>query len=1109
MKKAHNTYVSLLERTTWMHSSMKILFIFLLIFIFQIQIGVSYAQSIELSLETEKPSLVEVFKEIEKESTFLFNYKNEDVKGVAPHQRMKTGTIHELLDLALKNTNLVYTIQGRHISITKRSPAKAVQPKGYLIRGVVLDEFKLPLKGVTIAVKGENQTFQTDAEGKFSLNVPEKEHEILFSYVGYMGETVTVQHATSLTIILKKVPTDLDEVVVVGYGTQKKVNLTGAVSVIGSNDLKLKPVGQTSAALQGLAAGLTVRQTSGEPGEDGAEISMRGIGTLNNASPLVLIDGIEGSINNVDPNVIESISVLKDAASSAIYGSRAANGVILVTTKRGTQGKFKVSYNNYIGYQSPTDLPKMVGSVEYMKMLNEAYSNVGRAPLYTPEQIQGFEDQNGVNSDAFPNTDWQNLTLTKSGVQQNHFLNISGGSENLKTYTSFGYFNQDGLIDNSNFGRFTLRNNMDWKISDKFKVKMDIQFVRTKKVSPAIDNTGLIFQWMNSIPANQIGINGDGSWGVGWNGVNPIAYAKESGTFVNISPWGSLNASVIYTPTDWLTAEVNASPKYVESHFNNFTKPIQTYLPSGTPSFLNPTKSSLSQENINTMTHNFRGTVTANRTFSEHHFQLLLGATQEESRANNLLAYRDLVDINYPVLGTGSAANQNVGGGSTKWVLRSFFGRFNYDYKQRYLVELNMRRDGSSRFAKDNRWGTFPSISAGWRITEEAFMEGLKGRFLNNAKLRFSWGQLGNQNIFNDYYPYTTQMKIGITAMDGTVVNRASFADMPNSIVKWEVAESSDVGLDLTFLSNRLNVTADYYYRKTKDILLTLPIPYTLGLNAPYQNAGVVENKGWELTVGYKDKLGDFNYNIDFNLSDVKNKILDFKGQDQTSFIANREGYPIRSIYGYVADGFFQTDDEAAKSPTQFGNIKAGDIRYKDLNNDGKINNEDKRVIGNSIPRYTFGLNLAASYKGFDMSLFFQGVGKADGYLSGAGIFPFANSGGVAGSALEAFRDSWTPENPQAKFPRLTFGETNNEQISTFWLKDASYMRLKNVQIGYTFPKHILSSVNIQSVRLFASGANLFSMDNFWQGYNVESPIGSVQFYPQVKIYNVGVEINF
>lgn len=1098
MKNKPNTRINALFVNTFLVRKMRIFFLFFTTLFFSLFIQEVKAQDYKINLALSNVTLNEAIKAVEQNTKYVFFYNNSEIdldKRISLNA--KNATIESVMAQILPDNE--YRVENDKIIIFSKSRQSKCK-----VTGIITDDRGEAVVGANIMEKGTNNGTIAAIDGSFSLEVSPNA-VLRVTSIGYKPQEVKVSNNNSFKITLIEDSELLDEVVVVGYGTQKKVNLTGSVAVAASTDINIKPVGQTSAALQGVLPGVTITQRSGEPGADSGTIRIRGIGTLSDANPLVLIDGVEGSINNIDPNSIESISVLKDAASSAIYGSRAANGVVLVTTKRGSEGRFTISYTNYLGWQEPTNMPDIVDALGYMELLNVAYKNVGRDPLYSDELIAQYKKQNGVNSDDYPNTDWQKETLTKSGFQQSHFLNISGGNEKLKTFTSLGYFTQDGLIENSVCKRLTLRNNMDWKLSSKLKAKVDLQFTNTKKTNPA-SGAGNIFMWMNGIPANQIGINSNGSWGVGWNGVNPISHAKESGTFVTRTIWGSVNASLIYSPFSWLTGEVNVAPKYTVASSANLTKAIQSYLPDETPSFVFPTKNSLTNSDTKTLHNNVRATLTAEKSIGDHNITILAGASQEERHAKNFMAYRDSIDVNYPVLSTGSASNQSVSGGEDRFVLRSFFARANYNYKQKYLFEFNIRHDGSSRFAKGNKWATFPSVSAGWRISEEKFMQQLKN--IDDLKLRVSWGKLGNQNVGNSYYPFTTQMKFGITTMGGQVVNRASFEDMPNNLIRWETTESIDIGLDMT-LFNRLSITADYYQKETRDILLSLPIPYTIGLNAPVQNAGVVENKGWEFGITYRDKIGDFQYNVNFNLSDVKNKITDLRGQDQTGFIVHREGHPISSIYGYVAEGYFQSEEEIANSPTQMGNVKPGDIKYKNMNGDNKINNEDKVVIGSSIPRYTFGLNLGANYKGFDLSMFFQGVGKADGYLDGPGIIPFASGGSVGGSVLESFKDYWTEDNRDAAYPRLAFNETNNSQISTFWLKDASYLRLKNLQIGYTIPINITKKWGVNHLRLFANGTNLFTIDNFWDGYNVEAPTGMVNFYPQVKVYSFGLELKF
>jgi len=499
----------------------------------------------------------------------------------------------------------------------------------------------------------------------------------------------------------------IDEVVVVGYGVQKKVNLTGAVSAVSGEDLNNRPAGQTSSALQGMASGVTVTQRSGKPGSDGADIRIRGIGTLGNAAPLVLIDGIEGSINNIDPNLIENISILKDAASASIYGSRAANGVILVTTKRGSSDKGAIAYNNYFGWQSATNMPKIVNALDHMLLTNEAYTNVGASPLYPEDIIAAYRSQGNGSSDEYPNTDWQKESLQGNGFQQSHFLTVNAGTNKVKMLTSVGYFDQKGLTLNSSFKRYTIRNNVDVKFSDQLAVKFDFQYVNPIVTSPAASIEEL-FQWMSSIPANQSFRNSNGTWGLGWNGNNPVSAAADGGVATNKSPFGSINASLIYRPKEWLTAEVNYAPKYATQVNKNFRKAVQSYFPDGTPSFSVPVRTALTQYNSQELFNNMRATLTLNKDFGPHQLKALIGGSREDYKIDYSQGFRDTYVLpDYEVLNAGSALNQSATGSASAWALQSLFSRINYVFRDRYLLELNARYDGSSRFAKGNRHGFF------------------------------------------------------------------------------------------------------------------------------------------------------------------------------------------------------------------------------------------------------------------------------------------------------------------------------------------------------------------------------------------------------------------
>jgi TonB-linked SusC/RagA family outer membrane protein len=976
------------------------------------------------------------------------------------------------------------------------------------VNGTVTDESGAVLPGVSVILKGTTRGTTTDSKGFYQMAVPDENGVLVFSFVGYLSQEVLIGKRTTIGVKLATDTKALSEVVVVGYGTQKKVNLTGAVSSISSEEITRRPVGQTSAALQGLMPGVTVFQRSGRPGGDGGTIRIRGVGTIggdngSSPDPLVLIDGIEGSMNSIDPNLIESVSILKDAASGSIYGARAANGVILVTTKRAKGSRISVNYNNYIGWQTPTNLPKMANAIDHMLMTNEAYVNVGRSPLYADALIQKYRTEGATNRDLYPDTDWQKEVLTGSGLQQSHFLSVNGGSEKIRFLTSVGYLDQKGIIANSSFKRFTLRNNTDIQFSKKFSARADLQLVAATTIEPGRGSEE-VFHWMNRIPANQIGINSNGTWGDGWNGDNPIAMSRDGGTKKNNSPYVLVNAALVYKPIEGLTAEVAYAPKFALSTDKNFNKAIQAYKPDGTLSFLAPAKSSLTEMTNQSLYTTLRGTLTFDKTYGENGLKILAGFSREDFRNDNNSAYREGYLLpDYQVINAGASDIQRTTGGASEWALQSLFGRVNYDYKQKYLLEANARYDGSSRFASGHKYGFFPSVSAGWRISQESFMQPLL-KVVNELKVRGSWGQLGNQNIPGGNYPFMSSLQFGPYSLGKQIVNVVALNTLANSEISWETTEMSDIGLDATLFS-KLSITADYYYKQTRDILLRLDVPTIIGLGAPYQNAGIVENKGWELGLTYKGAVRDFRYDIGFNLSDVKNKVVDLRGVNQVGLTVNREGYPINSIYGLQAEGLFQTADEVAAHAQQFGVIKPGDIKYKDQNGDGIINGDDNIVIGTTIPRFTYGTTLNGYYKGFSLNIVLQGVGQADGLLNEQGIMPFF----LGGTVQEQHKDHWTPENPNATFPRLAFSESNNEKISSFWLRNAAYLRLKNIQLGYSLPTALTQRAGISNVRFFVNGQNLLTWDKFWNGYDVESPVGTGRSYPQVKMVSFGIDASF
>jgi TonB-linked SusC/RagA family outer membrane protein len=988
------------------------------------------------------------------------------------------------------------------------------------VSGRVTDSSGASLPGVTVYVK-EDKTIgaTTGTDGVYELEVPDNA-TLVFSTLGFYSQEIQVQGRGRIDVVMKTSIASLNQLVVVGYGTEKKIDLTGSVSAISGDEIAKRQVGQTSMALQGLAPGVTVTQNNGQPGIDGGAIRIRGIGTLNNANPLVLVDGVEMSMNTVDVNSIQSISVLKDAAAAAIYGSKAANGVILITTKRGASGKLAVSYSGYVGFQKPTNLPNMVNGIDHINMLNEAYTNAGRSPLYSDDYIKEYQANKG--SDLYPDVDWQKAILTGSGVETSHTVSLSGGSDKFRIFGSLGYLHQDGLLKPIQYERYFVRVNSDLQLSEKFSASMDVFIFNQKRndvsqypgangaAIPAT-GSGLIFGMMNKLPAVQAVKYANGKWAEGQNGVNPMAILQDGGFYEQTMTPVVGNFSLNYKPWSFLTARVAYSPSFSQPQDKSFVNVIQTYYANGSPAFLVPGKNYMDQSINKDRSDQLNGTLTFSRDYGPHTVTALAGFQYENSSNSGFSAFRDgFLFPQYTVMSAGSFDNMKNNGWASAYTLMSYFGRLNYNYAERYLFEANIRYDGSSRFSQGHKWGIFPSFSVGWRLSEEKFMTSLKSR-IQDLKFRASWGRLGNQNIGSDY-PFASTVSLGTNYIsDGAVQNGAALTTLANGNISWESAEMADFGVDFTILKH-LTGSFDYYIKKTTGILLRLNIPQTMGLTAPYQNAGVVRNKGWDLQLDYKNAVNKFRYGVTVSLSDVKNKILDLHGIQNNGTVVNHQGYPINALYLYHATGLISSKnmdgDGNYSGAKQFGSVKPGDIAYEDFDKNGIINSDDKRILGNTIPRYTYSANLYLDYHNFDFSALLQGVGKVDGYLSGSAIIPFL----LGGTAYEYQKNRWTLEdpNPHADFPRLAFGETNNSQPSDFWMKSAAYLRVKNLQLGYTLPHSFTNKAGINSLRVYVSAENVFTADDFWPGWDPEISAGNNgAYYPQVKSYNIGLNVNF
>jgi TonB-linked SusC/RagA family outer membrane protein len=972
------------------------------------------------------------------------------------------------------------------------------------VTGRVTDLETKPLPGVNVVVEGTSLGTVTDIDGKYTIQMGGGQDILVFSYVGYISQNVDVGNRSVVDVTLQQDLTALEEIVVVGYGTQKKVNMTGSVEELGGATVTKQPVFQVSQALTGTMPGVTVIQNSGQPGQDVGTIRIRGLGSLGSGSknePLVLIDGVQGDINDIDGGDIENISVLKDAAASAIYGSRAANGVILITTKRASEGRMIVSYNTYLGWQTPTDKPKYLGALDFLE-------NDG-------ESTEAFIDEYRANigdPDRYPDTDWVDRLFTESGFMQYHQVAARGGTEALKLSASVSYQDQNGNIPNFNFKRYNARFNSDIKVSDKINVNFDLNFNKSKNTSSSA-GLWLITEQAFRIPPIYIAQHSDGQWGFAWGGRNPIAHANDNGLNVVNDNYFRGILRVNYEPIKGLNLSLMYSPEYQDVYGKNFTKTFEVVTDWDLQTTATvPDRSSLQQTNTRSFTDNVNVLASYTKNFNEKHdFTILGGYEMIKFDWEQFGASRDQFILQkYQVLNAGSEENDQNFGSATHNSLVSFFGRLNYAFMNRYLFEANIRRDASSRFAPENRESVFPSFSVGWRVAEEPFFQSV-GLF-SDLKLRASWGQLGNQQIGSDF-PYVSSISIGSNnyVFDNSVFTGATQNVLANPDIQWETTETTNFGIDAGLLDNRLTFTFEYYIRKTNDILLQIPIPLNVGLSPSTQNAASVENRGWDFSAGWQDQIGEFSYNIGVIASDFTNEVTDLAGVGPiisgSSII--EVGQPINSIYGYESQSMFQSEAEINEAPSQFGSLIPGNIRYVDQNNDGLINPDDREIIGNPFPQMSYGINLSAEFRGFDLSLQFQGVGKRDVLLGGDAVWALYNAGKIQEWHME---ESWTPERPNAKFPIVapTSSGSNDIQTSSTWVFDASYFRLRNLNFGYSLPSSLFDDFFISHVRAYFSGQNLFTLKKLPEGLDPLVPNGtSGGFYPIVSTYTFGVEVRF
>ncbi len=1086
-----------------------------------------------------KPMTVkDVFNYIEQHSDYALLYgegvekKLNKKVSVATENRIME---HVLRDLC-KSAGLDYKINGRQITITdsnsKTKPNKVAdaEARPVLVQGVVTDEEGEPLIGATVKVKDAKGGTFTDIDGNFSIEATPGQ-KLMFSYVGFNPIEI-VASGSPLKVEMTSSTSDLEEVVVIGYGTVKKKDLTGAVSAIKGDDLASKKTTNLSTSLQGSVAGLMVRRDNNAPGASAGSMHIRGVTTIGDSSPLILVDGVPcDNIDYVNPNDVENVSVLKDAAAASIYGSKAASGVILITTKRGNETSLNISYQGEFGWQIPTSQPQMVGATRYLEMQNELLYNdnpaAGFFQLYTADQVKNWVKYNATNPDLYPITDWYGMMMNSTAPKMTHSVQITGGNKTVKSLASMTYDDVKGLYDGRNYHRLMFRSNNDFNINKYVNATIDLNIRNARSTSTNYDP----FSDMRKMPAIYPAVWQNGGYAEGKSGANPYALLREAGSNEAHSTQIGGKASLIIKPIEGLSISGVVSPFMNFSKAKSFRKAVSYVLKDDANAFGGWMEGSGTSWATNKLTEtrndnwNITTQAIANytRSIKQNDFTVMLGYENYVMSSENLTAARDQYElVNFPYLNVGPEDFKDNSGTGSRYTSNSIFGRVLYSYDDKYLFQANVRHDGSSRFAKKYRWGTFPSFSAGWVLSREKFMENvMNGGALSFLKLRASWGKLGNERIGSTYFPYASLITFGNSYFyeNGEVVSdkTAAIRTLAVEDISWETTTSTDIGVDVNFFNSRLRFTADYYWKKTSDMLLAIQIPYTMGYADPSTNAGDMSTRGYDLELTWNDRVSEFNYSVSVNFSDFKSKIDYMNNSDIiSSGKIKRAGEYFNAWYGYICDGIYQTQEEVNNSARLNSTVTVGDLKYRDISGpngvpDGVISSEYDRVpLGNSLPRFQYGGNFTGSWRGIDLAISFQGVGNQKAYLDRAMVEPLRDNYGNIPAIID--NKYWsvfnTPaQNQQAQYPRLTnVTKSNNYATSDFWIFDGSYFRLKSVTLGYTLPTALTRKALLQKVRFYCSATDLFCISNYPKGWDPEMGVSS---YPITTSLIVGVNLQF
>ena len=1126
----------------------------------------AFAQEQKVTVDLKQRPLTELFSSIEKQTPYRFSYRDIVLQGKGnvtisernvPTKQVLANALHPLgLDFELQSE--------KNIVIFNRTEARASTPSGPAkkVKGTITDASGIPIIGANVMVKGTTNGTITDLDGNFSLEVSEGDL-LEISYIGYLTQTQRVGKESTLAITMAEDSKQLEEVVVVGFGTQKKVNLTGAVSTVDSETFEDRPVQNVAMMLQGVMPGLNITKTDGTM-DAAPSINIRGtttIGEGSDGSPLILIDGMEGDMNMLNPQDIESVSVLKDAAASSIYGSRAPFGVILITTKKGKEGRFTVNYNNSLRWNTPVKRPHTVDSYRFATYFNDAAINAKATGKFTPERMQRIRDYmdgkiTTVNipdpnnptvwADGYDyanaNVDWWDVLFNKWTFSQEHTASMMGGTDKLQAYASVNYLNSGGMmkLSEDTYKRYATNLKLSAQLSKMVSVNYGVRYSRsdydrparmgnigalgyqTWPVLPVYDDNGYFF----SSPSPALGIAEGGRDKTSYNIMTQqlsVIFNPFEGLVIN----GDVNYSFTSSRNHWDTQKTYNHNVAGEPIPNADNTEVREY--SNTYSYMNPNLYA-------TYSHAFD---------SGHDLKVMLGFQSEQYWNNSFSALRngimvpgmDVIDITNGTDGSGKITPPTVAGARNEWAVFGFFGRVNYDWKDRYLLEVNLRYDGTSRFREDQRWKWFPSFSAGWNIAQEDFWTDWTD-YVNVLKLRASYGTLGNQNT-SSWYPTYLTMPVGTSSgswlINGIKPNTADGPGIISSTMTWETIKSLDFGFDISALQNRLNLSFGWYRRQTLDMIGPAPeLPGILGTAVPKTNNTDLETKGIELTIGWKDQLANgFAYQVAFNLSDDRTKITNYPN-DTYDLAKYYTGQTIGDIWGYETIGIAKTQEEMdnhlASLPNGGQNSlgsqwEAGDIMYKDLNGDGTINNGantlndhgDLKVIGNNTPRFRFGLSLGAQWKGFDLYAFFQGTMKRDYWEGSYNFWGYGDwiwRSVAFEEHMDYFRndpDHLLGENLDAYYPRPVDGTDKNHQTQSRYLQNAAYIRLKNLSVGYTLPTHLMERVGISKFRVFLSGENLWTgtgLSSIFDPEQLGGGTGSIG-YPLSRTISAGINVNF